>query len=104
VSDDGFDGGAAAQLALDDTEDAALLAGDEDTTGIFCVVATVSLIDIGPLDRAATPRMTASPSMTNCLCRFFSADSTMSGYRLVRSSPFFEDSRTRSLSHETIRR
>ena len=35
VSDDGLDGGAAAQLALDDTEDAALLAGNEDTTG-FC--------------------------------------------------------------------
>ena len=53
VSDDGFDGGAAAQLALDDTEDAALLAGDEDSTGILCVVAAVSLVDIGPLDRAA---------------------------------------------------
>jgi hypothetical protein len=43
VSDDGLDGGAAAQLALDDTEDAALLAGDEDATGIY----------IGPLDRTA---------------------------------------------------
>jgi hypothetical protein len=32
VSDDGLDGGTAAQLALDNTEDAALLAGDEDTT------------------------------------------------------------------------
>jgi hypothetical protein len=53
VSDDGFDGGAAAQLALDDTEDAALLARDEDATGILCVVAAVSLVDIGPLDRAA---------------------------------------------------
>ena len=30
VSDDGLDAGAAAQLALDDTEDAALLAGDKD--------------------------------------------------------------------------
>ena len=35
VSDDGLDGGAAAQLALDDTEDAALLAGDEDAAGIL---------------------------------------------------------------------
>ncbi|MEY9405419.1 hypothetical protein ABIF79_011858 [Bradyrhizobium japonicum] len=51
VSDDGLDGGAAAQLALDDTENAALLAGDEDATGILCVVAAVSLVDIGPLDR-----------------------------------------------------
>src|SRR5580692_10462530 len=53
VSDDGLDGGAAAQLALDDTEDAALLAGDEDATGILHVVAAVPLIDIGPLDRTA---------------------------------------------------
>ena len=35
VSDDGLDGGAAAQLALDDTEDAALLAGNEDAAGIL---------------------------------------------------------------------
>lgn len=53
VSDDGLDGGSAAQLALDDTEDATLLAGDEDTTGILRVVAAVSLVDIGPLDRTA---------------------------------------------------
>jgi len=46
-------GSMAAQLALDDTEDAALLAGDEDATGILCVVAAVSLVDIGPLDRTA---------------------------------------------------
>src|ERR1700733_12909816 len=38
---------------LDDTGDAVLLAGDEDTTGILCVVAAVSLVDIGPLDRTA---------------------------------------------------
>jgi hypothetical protein len=31
VADDGFDGGAASQLAFDCTVDAALLAGDEDT-------------------------------------------------------------------------
>ena len=53
VSDDRLDGGAAAQLALDDTEDAALLAGDEDATGILGVVAAVPLVDIGPLDRTA---------------------------------------------------
>ena len=34
-------------------QDIALLAGDEDATGILCVVAAVSLVDIGPLDRAA---------------------------------------------------
>ena len=44
---------AAPQLALDDTEDAALLAGDEDTTRILGVVAAVSLSHIGPLDRTA---------------------------------------------------
>lgn len=57
VSDDGFDGGAAAQLALDDTEDAALLARDEDSAGILCVMAAVSLVDIGPLDRTAGERL-----------------------------------------------
>lgn len=53
VSDDGFDGGATEQLALNDTEDAALLARDEDPAEILCVVAAASLVDIGPLDRAA---------------------------------------------------
>jgi hypothetical protein len=53
MSDDGFDGGAAAQLAFDDTEDAALLAGDEDAPWILRVVAAVSPVDIGPLDRTA---------------------------------------------------
>jgi hypothetical protein len=51
VSDHGLDGGAAAQLALDDTEDAALLAGDEDAAGILRIVAAVSRVDIGALDR-----------------------------------------------------
>ena len=53
MADHGFDGGAAAQLALDHSEDTALLARDEDTTGILRVVATVSLVDIGSLDRTA---------------------------------------------------
>ncbi|MFK4495890.1 hypothetical protein ABIF86_000181 [Bradyrhizobium japonicum] len=53
VSDDGLNGGAAAQLALDGAEDAALLAGDEDAAGILRVVAAVALVDIGPLDRTA---------------------------------------------------
>lgn len=35
VSDDGLDGGKVAQFALDDTEDAALLTGEEDAAG-FC--------------------------------------------------------------------
>jgi hypothetical protein len=34
-------------------QDIALLAGDEDETGILCVVAAVSLVDIGPFDRTA---------------------------------------------------
>ena len=59
VSDDGFDSGAAAQLALDDTEDAAFLTRNEDATGILRVVAAVSLVDIGPLDRAAGERLGA---------------------------------------------
>ena len=50
VSDDGLDGGAAAQLALDDTEDAALLAGDEDPARMRGIVAAISFVDIGALD------------------------------------------------------
>ena len=34
-------------------EEGALLAGDEDATGIMRVVAAVSLVDIGALDRAS---------------------------------------------------
>jgi len=34
VTDDELDGGATGQLALDDTKDVALLAGDEDATGV----------------------------------------------------------------------
>jgi hypothetical protein len=43
VADDGLDGGAAPQLGPDDTEDAALLARDEDAAGILRVVAPVPL-------------------------------------------------------------
>lgn len=50
---DRLDGGTAPQLSFDDTEDTAFLAGDEDATGILRVVAGVSLVDIGPLDRTA---------------------------------------------------
>src|SRR3954449_9039283 len=53
MSGDGLDGGAAPELALDGAEHAALLARDEDATGILRVVAAVALVDIGPLDRAA---------------------------------------------------
>src|SRR5437763_1577373 len=59
LADDGLDGGAAAQLALDDAEDAALLAGDEDATWILSIVAAVSLVDIGPLDRTSGERLGA---------------------------------------------
>jgi hypothetical protein len=53
VANDGFDGRAAAQFALDDAEDAALLTGDEDAVRIGRVVAAIALVDIGALDRAA---------------------------------------------------
>jgi hypothetical protein len=53
VPDDGFYGRAAAQLALDDAEHAALLARDEDPAWISGIVATIALVDIGALDSAA---------------------------------------------------
>lgn len=51
--DEGVNGGTTPQLALHETEDAALLAGDEVATGILHVVAAVAFADIGPLDRRA---------------------------------------------------
>src|SRR5437868_9747401 len=59
VADHGLDGGAAAQLALGDAEDAALLAGDEDTARVLRVMAAVSFVDIGALDRAAGELLSA---------------------------------------------
>ena len=51
VANDGFDGRAAAQFALDDAEDAALLTGDVDAVRVGRVVAAIALVDIGALDR-----------------------------------------------------
>jgi hypothetical protein len=53
VSNRGLDGAAASQFALDDAEDAARLAGDEDAAWIGRAVTTISLVDIGKLDLAA---------------------------------------------------
>jgi hypothetical protein len=47
-----------AELALDGSEDAALLTGDEDATGIL------GLVDIGPLDRKPV-----SVSVSSMTCR-----------------------------------
>src|SRR5262245_25775340 len=51
VSDHGLDGAAASQFALDDAEDAALLAGDENA--VWIAVTPISLVDIGTLDLVA---------------------------------------------------
>jgi hypothetical protein len=45
VSDEGLDGGSAAQFALDDAKDAALLSGDEDTTWVSHIVSAISLVN-----------------------------------------------------------
>jgi hypothetical protein len=47
MSDDRLDGGAAAQLTLDYSEDAALLAGDEDAAGFCASWSRCRLVDIG---------------------------------------------------------
>jgi hypothetical protein len=44
MPDDGFGSRAAAQLALDDAEDSALLAGDEDAARIGRVVAAICAV------------------------------------------------------------
>jgi transposase len=53
VADERLDGGASPQLAFDDAEDAALLAGDEDASRLRRVVTAVSLVDVGALDLAS---------------------------------------------------
>jgi hypothetical protein len=55
-----LDGRAAAQLAFDYADDAALLARDEDEVRIGGVVAAAALVDIGTLDLAAGERWVAS--------------------------------------------
>jgi hypothetical protein len=52
---------------LKDSEDAALLAGDEDATGILRIVAAVPLVDIGPLDRTAGERLGAIDDVPQCV-------------------------------------
>lgn len=54
VADEGFDGGAAAQFSFDRTEDATLLAGDEDAARLRRVVPAISLVDVDPFDLATS--------------------------------------------------
>ena len=62
------DGGAAAQLTLDDTEDTALLAGDEDPAGVRGIVAAISLVNIGALDLRPVSFWVSSMTVRNvCL-------------------------------------
>ena len=53
VADHGLDCGSTSQFAFDGAEDAALLPRDKDAAWILRRVATVPLVDIGPLDLAA---------------------------------------------------
>jgi hypothetical protein len=55
-------------------------------------------------DTPSTPSTTASPSMTNCCSRFFSAASTIQGKRLVQSWPLRVISRTALPWRSTRRR
>ncbi|SFV19624.1 hypothetical protein SAMN05192541_1563 [Bradyrhizobium arachidis] len=50
---------------------------------------------------SSTPSTTASPSMTNCCSRFFSADSTIQGKRSVQLWPSKRQCRHPSLSRST---
>jgi len=53
MADDGLDGGATSEFALDDAEHAALLAGDEDAVRVGHIVAAIALVAISALDGAA---------------------------------------------------
>ena len=52
MADDGLDSGSASQFALDGAEDGALLAGDEDTSGIGRVVAAIAFVNEDAFDGA----------------------------------------------------
>ena len=77
------------QLSLDDAEDAAFLAGDEDAAGLGHIVAAKALIDIGAIDvrpvsalgllddlgeegmsviGVARQRLGVEPKLTDCPC------------------------------------
>ena len=66
MADHRLDGGAAPQLALDDAEDAAPLARDEDAARVWGIVAAVSLVDIGALDLAAGEPFGGFYDSANC--------------------------------------
>ena len=63
VPDDGLDCRATFQLALDDAEQATLLAGDEDAPRMGRVVAAIAFVDIGTFDRAAGELLGASMTL-----------------------------------------
>jgi hypothetical protein len=54
VTDHGVDGGAAPDFAFDNTDDAALLSGDEDAVRVRRLVAAISLVDIAALEARET--------------------------------------------------
>ena len=70
MADHRLDGGAASQLALDDAEHAALLAGDEDAMRVGRVVAAVSFVDIGALDGAAGEPLGVLDGSAQCVPAF----------------------------------
>ena len=52
MPDHGLDGGAATQLAFDETKDATLLAGDEDAAWVCGFMAAVALVKGCEVERA----------------------------------------------------
>jgi hypothetical protein len=66
------DGGAAAQLTLDDTEDTALLAGDEDPAGgrgiVAAISAAISLVKQRALDLAPRELLGFLDDRSQCVC------------------------------------
>jgi hypothetical protein len=70
MADHGLDGGATSQLAFDGTEHAALLAGDEDAVRVCCIVAAISLVDIGALDLAPGEPLGVLDGSAQCVPAF----------------------------------
>jgi hypothetical protein len=87
VADHGLDGGSASQLAFDHSEDAALLARDEDAAWILRVMAPVSLIDIGPTSGSSILKGNGSGGFSSAVAGTDYATTTNATFQSNVASP-----------------
>src|SRR5690348_8777093 len=104
VADDRLDGGATAELAFDDADDTALLAGDEDAARAFGLVAAIALVDIGALDGATGELLGRLDDASECVSviRIAGQRPGVEHEQVARGSAVGDDNR--SLDAELVRR